>query len=81
VTTVTSSRRGRALPADLKAIRAIKRALDPLEPQERQRAMDWANAYAEGVGQAASARYRMALEAILLTSHFDAPSIAERALR
>ena len=78
---VNSKRRSRALSPEVKAIRAIKRTVDGLEPNERQRVMEWAMAYAEGVGLAATARNQMALEAILTVSQLDAHGIARRALR
>lgn len=89
--TVQAKRRSRALPADIKAMKAIKpadieamkaikRAVDVLELHEKQRVMDWANAYVEGVGIRAAARYEMALQAILRADALDAKVIAEAAL-
>lgn len=76
-----TKRRSRALPSDIKAMKAMKRIVDGLEPHEKQRVMEWANAYVEGVGQSATARYGMALEAILLVSGLDAHAIAAKALK
>jgi hypothetical protein len=79
----TANRRSRALPAEIKAMRAIKREVDRLGEEEKRRVGEWIGAYIEGVGVPSASRYRMALEAILLLGSSyadDGKRIAKAAL-